>query len=1041
MLVVAIAKPGSNSSFETIAKCDALLQVKTRFKQSPDPHPELRKGTWSGKESFFCWYCAFWVVVWVGTYAYVSRSSVQHGQAEVATTEPAEAVLNAGEDVLNLSVGPIPTYPSEKRVIELIDETAKKTPSAVAVVIPGSPRREVSYSELGEVVQDLSSSLLALGIGNGAIVALVLDRSMAQLVAVLGVLQAGAAFQPIDHGAPAARKSLMLNHSRASAVISLQGDTAAGELAAEVGAYSLTLTLDGRVSSKPLCKGAPVVFKRPGIDSMALLIFTSGTTGTPKGIVYDQRHLMHGVYFFGTQCNVSASSVTLLKSPYFWAIMEWEFFPALALGGKLVIASAEGHKSPEYLANVINAEDVNSLLITPQVFDLVLDVHESRYELLQSLRHVATVGEALSSTLANRSKRLCPNAHLHNFYGASESSCTIYTVPHGGVDLSLYPTMVPAGRPQPHASVYLMKEETRTGGPPKLTLAGHGETGEICFGGVLAACYWKNEELTAEKFLVTAAQGRLYRTGDLGRWRHGQLEIIGRMDRQVKINGVRVEPEESEAVLKDFGGSHDKLGGAALSDVAVIATEEPSELVAFVSLRAGVDANEITSDALRAHCSSRLSSYYVPKTFIVLNSFPRLANGKRDLKTLGDMAAEHVAGDGEVVADSLGQMKKMSKGAMLATAVIHRCYAYWMAGVVFDHLFNCYEGYCWLLVNVKVKPWTEVLIRSIGNYQDMFGFIMVSAYQDGLSDNVSGKPTVQLGKRDLVVFFVYLLMGFPLPQLTQAFESNSSMSLEGIEEGFVWRGQHRWYLKMYLLARLYIAACQRLQLPRFAQGTLIVCYRLLEQVLVMPAVMACKAEPGSVEWFLREWVFETTEIKEQPGSCDFRMTVTLPYMALYVFGFHYLGHVVAYLASRVPTGPLWSAAALGASMTIGMYMTLYHYSMPLLEVGKFTNTAWLEVTASFIQPTLFAYAMISVPVRLHWWGTTTLGTYVLHFYFISSTINLFKNWVFPALETDPTGIGLLILVVAYVLLWTTVIGPMAQALFFLPARLSASKFA
>ena len=175
----------------------------------------------------------------------------------------------------------------------------------------------------------MSSSLLALGIGNGAVVALVLDRSVAQLVAVLGVLQAGAAFQPIDHGAPAARKSLMLNHSEASAVISLQGDTAAGELAAEAGVHSLKLTSDGRISSKPVHEERPAVFTRPGIDSMALLIFTSGTTGTPKGIVYDQKHLMHGVHFFGAQCNMSASSVALLKSPYFWAVMEWEFFRRL----------------------------------------------------------------------------------------------------------------------------------------------------------------------------------------------------------------------------------------------------------------------------------------------------------------------------------------------------------------------------------------------------------------------------------------------------------------------------------------------------------------------------------------------------------------------------------------------------------------------------------------------------------------------------------------------------------------------------------------
>eukprot|EP00930_Biecheleria_cincta_P055479 TRINITY_DN4179_c0_g1_i1.p1 TRINITY_DN4179_c0_g1~~TRINITY_DN4179_c0_g1_i1.p1 ORF type:complete len:1089 (-),score=159.96 TRINITY_DN4179_c0_g1_i1:107-3373(-) len=1042
ILGFATAKPGSSPSCQTTAKSDALLQVQAHPKHhsvhvsnsmiGPPPTPPLK---WSGQEEFFYLYCAFWVAVWVGAYAFVSWSSMQAQQKTPA--KPAGAVLNACEEISDLSVGPVPSYPSERRVIELIEETVKTTPSSVALVIPGYPRREISYSELGEILQDFSSSLLALGIGNGAVVALVLDRSVAQLVAVLGVLQAGAAFQPIDHGAPAARKNMMLSHSKASAVISLQGDTAADELAAEASVHCLKLTSDGRISSKPVHEGRPAVFSRPGIDSMALLIFTSGTTGTPKGIVYDQRHLMHGVHFFGTQCNMSASSVALLKSPYFWAVMEWEFFPALALGGKLVIASPEGHKSPEYLANVINAEEVDSLLITPQVFDLVLDVHEGRQDLLQSLRHVATVGEPLSSALANRSKRLCPSAQLHNFYGASESSCTIYTVPQGGVDLSLFPVMVPAGRPQPHASVYLMKEDPQAGGPPKLTLVSHGETGEICFGGVLAARYWNNEELTAEKFPVTVGQGRLYRTGDLGRWSHGQLEIIGRMDRQVKINGVRIEPEESEVALKDFKRSQDRLGGAALEDVAVVATEEPSELVAFVSLRAGVDASEVTSDALRVHCSSRLSSYYVPKTFIVLDSFPRLANGKRDLKKLANMATEHVAGDGEVVADSLGQMKKMSKAAMLANTVINRCYAYWMAGVVFDHLFNCDLNRCSVLAGSNVKPWTELLIRSIGNEQDMFGFLMVSAYQDGRSDIVGDKPTVQLGKRELFVFLVYLLMGFPLPQLIQAcqlvFESNSLTSSEGMADGLL-RGHHRWYLWMYLLARLYIAACQKIRLPRLVQSTLIVVFTAL---VPKSTINVCNGASGSVELFLQEWVFRLAS--ERLGFCPLYYSFLLPYVALYVCCFHYLGHVVAYLANRLPTGPLWSAAALGASMSIGMYMAVYHYHMQFLEDGVVTNTAWLEVTVALLQPSLFAYAMTSAPVRLDWWGTTTLGTYVIHYYFLDWSKSLFVNWLNPALQADSTGIGLLILAVAYVLLFTTIIGPMAQKLLLLPTRLATPK--
>ncbi|CAJ1441641.1 unnamed protein product, partial [Effrenium voratum] len=141
-----------------------------------------------------------------------------------------------------------------------------------------------------------------------------------------------------------------------------------------------------------------------------------------------------------------------------------------------------------------------------------------------------------------------------------------------------------------------------------------GEAGEVCFGGVLAACYWKHEELTEQKWIETQAYGRLYRTGDMGRWKSGQLEVVGRVDRQVKIRGVRVEPEEVEAVLRRFtyaasednGDSAMESGNGprpALREVAVVASKEPADLVAFVSLREGLQ-DRVSSETLRAHCQA-----------------------------------------------------------------------------------------------------------------------------------------------------------------------------------------------------------------------------------------------------------------------------------------------------------------------------------------------------------------------------------------------------------------------------------------------------
>ena len=161
--------------------------------------------------------------------------------------------------------------------------------------------------------------------------------------------------------------------------------------------HNLVLTSSGGAIVKAIGgNSAPKECVRPSETDMALLIYTSGSTGQPKGIVYSQTHLMHGSYFYGWQCEMSSKSAGLLKSPYIWAIIEHEMFPALINGNKLAMASSTGHKSPGYLAERIFAQQVDSLLITPQVLDLVLDINESHRgstKLPGSLKHIVTCGE------------------------------------------------------------------------------------------------------------------------------------------------------------------------------------------------------------------------------------------------------------------------------------------------------------------------------------------------------------------------------------------------------------------------------------------------------------------------------------------------------------------------------------------------------------------------------------------------------------------------------------------------------------------------
>ena len=208
---------------------------------------------------------------------------------------------------------------------------------------------------------------------------------------------------------------------------------------------------------------------------------------------------------------------------------------------------------------------------------------------------------------------MLPWVQLHNFYGASESSCTVYTVLSDGVDLTIFPSKAPAGHPQPHAEVYVMRKEQHNG-QTRFVRQVAGQSGETCFEGMLAAYYWKHDELTAQKWVRTP-WGLLYRSGDLGRWKAGQLEIVRRTDRQVKVRGVRIEPEEVEAVLKKYQyavpdpEAPAETSGAAtmravLKDVSVVASAEPSDLVAFATLRDGVSDKMVTPENLHKHCQT-----------------------------------------------------------------------------------------------------------------------------------------------------------------------------------------------------------------------------------------------------------------------------------------------------------------------------------------------------------------------------------------------------------------------------------------------------
>jgi len=952
----------------------------------------------------------------------------------------------------------------------LLDDHVQRTPSAVALIVPDqSERHEITYIEFGSLLEELASELNRLGVSKGSVAALCMPRTVSQVVAVWGVLKSGAAFLPIDAEAPESRKSLFLQESEAAVVIHLAGDEAAAQLAESLSITSIVMGTKGnRVSTSERSAHATVERIRPAEHDLALLIYTSGTTGQPKGIRYDHTHLMHGVYFFGHQCEMTSQSIGMLRSPYFWAVVEYEMFPALICGGKLVVLPPNGHKSPEFMANTIKNEQVSVLQITPQVLDLVLDIHDANQSAkpLASLRHIVTCGEPLTCGVANRaSKSRGMSATVHNLYGASESSCTVYTVPKTGIDLTRWPSKVPAGLPQPHVVVYVMGIE-ESDGTPVLTPKPTGQPGEICFGGITAAGYWKQPELTTKKWIESEQFGRLYRSGDLGRYRGGVLEVVGRTDRQVKIRGVRVEPEEIEAVLKKFSlpSAGESVSAGALKEVSVVASAEPAELVAFVSKRD--PAADVSVAVLKSHCQANLTPAYVPKFFVIMSDgLPILPNGKPNLAELKKLATQHAEEEGEVVMDSLGQMKKMSSWAIFENNIIHRCYAYWMIGVLTDHYARCasdsvpclncnsdlFLEACTPLASASVAPWSEILIRSFGNDQDMFGFIMLGAYQDSRPSRPGAKPLVKFGLKDLFVFAIYLMMAMPFGPIMHFIFGPwaTPVALQDVDNYWNWeymnkhsyQSDHRWYLFMVFQARLFLQLCEWVEVLGKKRWQGFTFPGWLQLLIVIVPIFAAPNSAGNIcdentsaskaSQYIMSWIFRNFGY-----DCPVYVRWFQIYVCFYVAAFHYLRPAVSLVKDRLPNGPTWATASLAASMSLGVGMAMWHYPNYALENGEGLKWVWWEVFVDILQPSLFTLGMTYVPFNMAWWGNTTLGCYVFHFYFRDTFTKLFLQ-MGPAFSFDATGLLMPLCIVLLCITYTTFMGPFGHYLLLSPTLIHA----
>jgi amino acid adenylation domain-containing protein len=522
------------------------------------------------------------------------------GRLRWTTDEETRRVLELGEG----PTVPVPAKPAH----ELFTQRTELDPDALAVV---DGARRFSFRDVDRLSDELAHRIRKLSGGEDAVVGVFLEQSAELVAAVLGVLKAGAIYLPLDSSYPVERLRFMLEDSGARIVVSTS--SLFSKLPAFTGEAAL---MDAPGAGEA---GEDASLPQVSLDAAAWLLYTSGSSGLPKGVLGSHRGLVNRLAWGLREEPFAADEVCCLKTRLSFVDSLWELFGPLVAGVPLVVADEAAVRDPRLLAGLLVRERVTRLVAVPSLLAGLLELAPA--ELAGSrLRRLTSSGEPLTGGLARRLQELLPACRLLNLYGSTEvtADASWYALVGGG-ELE---ERVPIGRPLANVRVRVLG--------PAGELVPVGAVGELYVGGAgLALGYYgsavaENEQrFLADRFLPGE---RLYRTGDLVRWRSdGQLEFVGRADRQLKLRGVRVEPAELEQVLQ----AHE-----AVREAAVVARAGPDgpELVAFVVLAEA----EVSADTLRAYLRSRLPEQLVPAHLLPLEQLPRLPSGKLDRTTLAE---------------------------------------------------------------------------------------------------------------------------------------------------------------------------------------------------------------------------------------------------------------------------------------------------------------------------------------------------------------------------------------------------------------------
>jgi len=489
-------------------------------------------------------------------------------------------------------------------VHQMVAAQAQERPHAVAAVFGDQP---VTYAELNRRSNHLANYLVSRGARPDALIGIFVERSLDMLVALLGVLKAGAAYVPLDPAYPKDRIAFIAEDAGLELLITQQ--SLVDSLPAHT-AQVIRLDSDGPVIND--CSGDdPQIEVRP--ENLAYVLYTSGSTGKPKGVEIEHRNLANFLASMQREPGLKADDVLLAVTTLSFDIAGLELYLPLVSGAKVVIASREQSSDGLKLLRLLHDSQATVMQATPATWRVLLASGWTGSSKLKIL----CGGEALPRELAEQLLPRC--SELWNMYGPTET--TVWSSLYRVQDVNW--TLAPIGRPIANTQMYVLDKQ---GQPLPIGVAG-----ELYIGGDgLARGYWKRAELTAEKFVSdrfsSDPAARLYRTGDLARYlADGNLQYLSRMDNQVKVRGFRIELGEIESVL----GQH-----AGVQQAVVTVREDAPGDKRLIAYLVAADSQPVGRQELRDHLKRTLPEYMLPSAFVFLDQLPLTPNGKVDRKAL-----------------------------------------------------------------------------------------------------------------------------------------------------------------------------------------------------------------------------------------------------------------------------------------------------------------------------------------------------------------------------------------------------------------------